>query len=45
MLFRKKKRVTEMKKIKDGDSSLLVKTIYKIDMNTGTNIKVCVFVV
>lgn len=44
MLFRKKKHVVETKKIKD-ESPLLVKTIYKIDMNTGTNIKVCVFVV
>ena len=48
MIFRKKKRVIETKKIKDErtiDNTLILKSIYYIDMNTGTNVKVNVFVI
>lgn len=48
MLFRKKKRVIETKKIKDErtiDNTLILKSIYYIDTNTGTNVKVNVFVI
>lgn len=48
MLLRKKKRVVETKKIKDEetvDNTLMLKIIWKVDMNTGTNIKVDVFII
>lgn len=48
MLLRKKKRVVETKKIKDEetvDNTLMLKSIWKVDMNTGTNIKVDVFII
>ena len=48
MLLRKKKCVVETKKIKDEetvDNTLMLKSIWKVDMNTGTNIKVDVFII
>ena len=48
MLFRKKKHVVETKKIKDEgtiDNTLILKSIYYIDINTGTNVKINVFII
>ena len=48
MLFRKKKHVVETKKIKvegTNDNTLMLKSIWKVDMNTGSNIKVDVFII